>query len=183
MATGLILEGGYATTLGQVGYQRAPTVFHMASGHTLRGAIVSTLSRCQSRHVVLHERELQCIAALREGPVQYVLRAIGRSRTPKGGTGGTANVDGLPSFLQADPEGGSSMTFREFIEQSLADFEEHLRREAASPATDMRLWGARPNSPCCCSASRMVRTSGAARTSRSAMGTQLPVVSAGRNDA
>ncbi len=35
------------------------------------------------------------------------------------------------------------MTFREFIEQSLADFEEHLRREAASPATDMRLWGAR----------------------------------------
>ena len=35
------------------------------------------------------------------------------------------------------------MTFREFIEQSLADFEKHLRREAASPATDMRLWGAR----------------------------------------
>jgi hypothetical protein len=35
------------------------------------------------------------------------------------------------------------MTFREFIEQSLADFEEHLRREAASPATDMRLSGAR----------------------------------------
>ena len=35
------------------------------------------------------------------------------------------------------------MTFREFIEQSLADFEEHLRREAAAPATDMRLRGAR----------------------------------------
>jgi hypothetical protein len=30
------------------------------------------------------------------------LRAIGRSRTPKGGTGGTSNVDGLPSFLQAE---------------------------------------------------------------------------------
>ena len=35
------------------------------------------------------------------------------------------------------------MTFREFIEQSPADFEEHLHREAASPAPDMRLWGAR----------------------------------------
>jgi hypothetical protein len=37
---------------------------------------------------------------------------------------------------------GSSMTFREFVERSLTDFEEHLRREAAAPATDLRLRGA-----------------------------------------
>ena len=30
------------------------------------------------------------------------LRAIGRSRTPKAGTGGQATVDALPFFLQAD---------------------------------------------------------------------------------
>ncbi len=30
------------------------------------------------------------------------LRAIGRSRTPKGGTGGFSTVDGLPFFLQAE---------------------------------------------------------------------------------
>ena len=35
------------------------------------------------------------------------------------------------------------MTFREFIERSLVDFEEHLRREAAGPGTDMRVRGAR----------------------------------------
>jgi hypothetical protein len=31
-----------------------------------------------------------------------MLMAIGRSRTPKAGTGGTVNVDGLPFFLSAD---------------------------------------------------------------------------------
>jgi len=31
-----------------------------------------------------------------------MLTAIGRSRTPKAGTGGTVNVDGLPSFLSAE---------------------------------------------------------------------------------
>src|SRR6266545_5809610 len=31
-----------------------------------------------------------------------VLQAIGRSRTPKAGTGGFSTVDGLPFFLQAD---------------------------------------------------------------------------------
>jgi hypothetical protein len=36
------------------------------------------------------------------------------------------------------------MTFREFIEQGLSDFEGHLRREALEPATiEMRLRGAR----------------------------------------
>src|ERR1035437_1908569 len=30
------------------------------------------------------------------------LKALGRSRTPKAGTGGLSNVDGLPFFLQAD---------------------------------------------------------------------------------
>ncbi len=30
------------------------------------------------------------------------LRAVGRSRTPKAGTGGLSTVDGLPSFLQAE---------------------------------------------------------------------------------
>src|SRR5688572_24934628 len=30
------------------------------------------------------------------------LKAIGRSRTPKGGTGGFSTVDGLPFFLQAE---------------------------------------------------------------------------------
>src|SRR5688500_1318964 len=30
------------------------------------------------------------------------LQAIGRSRTPKGGTGGLTTVDGLPFFLQAE---------------------------------------------------------------------------------
>ena len=31
-----------------------------------------------------------------------MLTAIGRSRTPKAGTGGTVNVDGLPFFLSAE---------------------------------------------------------------------------------
>ena len=36
------------------------------------------------------------------------------------------------------------MTFRQFIEQSLSDFEGHLRREqAATPIIEMRLLGAR----------------------------------------
>ena len=36
------------------------------------------------------------------------------------------------------------MTFREFIEQGLSDFEAHLRREGLEPATiEMRLRGAR----------------------------------------
>ena len=36
------------------------------------------------------------------------------------------------------------MTFREFIEQGLSDFEAHLRREELEPATiEMRLQGAR----------------------------------------
>ena len=36
------------------------------------------------------------------------------------------------------------MTFRDFVEQSLSDFEAHLRREELEPATiDMRLRGAR----------------------------------------
>ncbi|HLY37738.1 MAG TPA: hypothetical protein VKU61_06870 [Candidatus Binatia bacterium] len=36
------------------------------------------------------------------------------------------------------------MTFREFVEQSLSDFEAHLRREELEPATiEMRLRGAR----------------------------------------
>jgi hypothetical protein len=36
------------------------------------------------------------------------------------------------------------MTFREFVEQSLADFEQHLRREEPkSPTIEMRLRGAR----------------------------------------
>jgi hypothetical protein len=37
-----------------------------------------------------------------------------------------------------------NMTFRDFVEQSLSDFEEHLRREELEPATiDLRLRGAR----------------------------------------
>jgi hypothetical protein len=36
------------------------------------------------------------------------------------------------------------MTFREFVEQSLADFEQHLRSEEQEPRTiEMRLRGAR----------------------------------------
>jgi len=36
------------------------------------------------------------------------------------------------------------MTFRDFVEQSLSDFEAHLRREGLEPATiEMRLRGAR----------------------------------------
>jgi hypothetical protein len=36
------------------------------------------------------------------------------------------------------------MTFRDFVEQSLSDFEAHLRREELEPATiEMRLRGAR----------------------------------------
>ena len=36
------------------------------------------------------------------------------------------------------------MTFRDFVEQSLTDFEGHLRREELEPATiEMRLRGAR----------------------------------------
>jgi len=36
------------------------------------------------------------------------------------------------------------MTFREFIEQGLSEFESHLRREALEPASiEMRLRGAR----------------------------------------
>jgi hypothetical protein len=36
------------------------------------------------------------------------------------------------------------MTFRQFVDQSLADFEEHLRREELETATiEMRLRGAR----------------------------------------
>jgi len=40
------------------------------------------------------------------------------------------------------------MTFREFIEQGLSEFESHLRREALEPATiEMRLRGARQFAP------------------------------------
>lgn len=92
-------------------------------GHARAKVLTEEERRESARHAALSRWSGDLPRATHEGPIRIgdaemmaavlhdgkrllsqgtFLRAIGRSRTPKGGTGGMITVDGLPFFLQAD---------------------------------------------------------------------------------